>query len=208
MALVLLCSIVGPASSGKAAPVPPGSAASHSALATSQLAIADFDGDSRPDFATVQAGQSGSSDTRYWILFRLSTGLRQAVDVTAPAGGLQLASRDVNGDSFLDVVVTTAWTNLPVAVLLNDGRGNFTRSDPSAFQGAFRTSETCWTSRTDEIQDAAAVLLPRSPSGECEESSSASAGRTVTWLLVPATSDFSVLSEAVSFLGRAPPSLL
>jgi hypothetical protein len=208
MALVFLCSVIGLASRGKAAPNPPRSAPAPSALAMSQFAIADFDGDSRPDLATVQVGPNYSSDTRYWILFRLSTGLPQSVGVTAPAGGLQLASRDVNGDSFLDVVVTTAWTNLPVVVLLNDGRGNFIRSDPSAFQGAFWTSETSWTSTTDEIRDAAAVLLPRYPSGDCEESSSTSATRNLTWLLVPSTSCFSVLSRAVSFLGRAPPSLL
>ena len=76
------------------------------------------------DLGTVQVGQRSSWDTHYWIAFQLSRGSRQILGVTAPTGGLQITSRDVNGDSFLDVVVTTAWTNRPVAVLLNDGQGN------------------------------------------------------------------------------------
>jgi hypothetical protein len=208
MAFLFLCLVIGLASRGKASPVPPKSAPAHSALAASQYAIADFDGDSRPDLATVQVGQSGSSDTRYWILFRLSTGMRQTVGVTAPAGGLRISSRDVNGDSFLDVIVTTAWTNRPVAVLLNDGRGNFTRSDPSAFQEAFWTSDTSWASTTDEIKDAAAILLPRHPSGDCEEKSGPSSPQSASRLLAAFAIYPPLLSQAVSFLGRAPPSLL
>jgi hypothetical protein len=178
-----------------------------SAQAAPQFAIADFDGDSLPDFAIVQAGQSGSSDTRYWILFRLSTGLRQTVGITAPAGGLQLASRDVNGDSFLDVVVTTAWTNRPVAVLLNDGRGSFARSDPSAFRGAFWDSTSSWIRKTAEIKDSAAALLPRHPSGVCEASEIYSP-RKVFGVLVPLALEPFRLSLVAPFLSRAPPRFL
>jgi hypothetical protein len=208
VALALLCLLLGFVPYGNAAPANPAGRFASLPKLSSQFAIADFDGDSRPDLASVQAGPSGPSDTRYWILFRLSTGLPQAVGVTAPSGGLQLASRDVNGDSFLDVVVTTAWTNRPVAVLLNDGRGNFTRSDPSAFQGAFWTSDTSWTSTTDEMSDAAAALLPRHASGECEEIRNISSPRNECGPLVALATDPPALFQAVSFFGRAPPSLL
>src|ERR1700719_852762 len=82
--------------------------------APAHFAIADYDGDSRPDLASVQVGQSGSRDTRYWIAFELSGGSGQTLGITAPTGGLQITSRDVNGDSFPDVVVTAAWTNKPI----------------------------------------------------------------------------------------------
>lgn len=199
--------VLGLARGGYAAPDDLRNRPNSSAQTASQFALADFDGDSLPDLATVQVGQSGSSDTRYWILFRLSTGLRQTVGITAPAGGLQLASRDVNGDSFLDVVVTTAWTNRPVAVLLNDGRGNFARSDPSAFQGALSDSESSWICKTAEIKDSAAALLPRHPSRDCEEASEIYSPRNVFRLLVSLALEPLRLSQVASFLSRAPPSL-
>src|SRR6266851_2252006 len=151
LALALLC-FVGSAGPAHAASTDPQSWPPTSTQVTSQFAIADFDGDSRPDLATVQAGVSSSWDAHYWIAFQLSSGPRQTLGITAPTGGLQITSRDVNGDSFLDVVVTTAWTNRPVAVLLNDGQGNFRASSPSAFPGAFTTSEKSWACTTDEVR--------------------------------------------------------
>jgi hypothetical protein len=110
----------------------------------SRFAIADFDGDSRPDLATVQVGLSGTSNARYWIDFEMSAGSRQLIGVMAPAGGLQIAPRDVNGDQSLDLVVTTAWLDRPVAVLLNDGHGNFTYRDAKAFGGMTWSFDTRW----------------------------------------------------------------
>src|SRR4029077_5207486 len=134
------------------------------------FAIADFDGDNRPDLASVHVGQSNSISTRYWIAFHLSGGSGQTVGITAPRGGLQITSRDVNGDNFPDVIVTTAWTNKPVAILLNDGFGNFTASDPANFQSAFSASEMSWTFAADEIRDTtAALLLSRGVPGDCQK---------------------------------------
>lgn len=179
---------------------------SSSPQVTSQFAIADFDGDSRPDLATVQAGVSSPWDTQYWIAFQLSRGSRQILGITAPTGGLQVTSRDVNGDSFLDVVVTTAWTKRPVAVLLNDGQGNFRTSSSSAFPGAFATSEEFWASTTDGVEDATAVPLSRYPTGDCSEIGTFSSPGNVNGLLALWNSRSSALSVVVSFLGRAPPS--
>src|SRR5713226_264156 len=207
LALALLCfvGLAGPAHAGSTDPQswPP-----TSTQVTSQFAIADFDGDNRPDLATVQAGVSSSWDAHYWIAFQLSSGPRQTLGITAPTGGLQITSRDVNGDSFLDVVVTTAWTNRPVAVLLNDGQGNFRASSPSAFPGAFTTSEKSWASTTDEVKDATAVLLSRYPTGNCPEDSGFSSSRNAAGLLLQWAPRSSALSVVVSFLGRAPPSFV
>src|SRR6266403_1474314 len=175
---------------------------------TSQFAIADFDGDRRPDLATVQVGQGSSWETHYWVAFQLSGGSRQTLGITAPTGGLQITSRDVNGDSFLDVVVTTAWTNWPVAVLLNDGQGNFSASSPSAFPGAFSASEKSRVSTKDEVKDPIAVLLSRFPTGNCPENSRFSSPRNVTGRVVPRASRNLLSSAVVSFLGRAPPSFV
>jgi hypothetical protein len=201
-----LCVILGFAACGNAAATGPQSWPVSSTQATSQFAIADFDGDSRPDLATVQAGVSSSRDTQYWIAFQLSRGSRQILGITAPTGGLQVTSRDVNGDSFLDVVVTTAWTNRPVAVLLNDGQGNFRASSPSAFPGAFSASEKSRVFTTDEVKDATAVLFSRYPTGDCSEGSRFSSPQNVTGQLVPWASRNLPFSRVIPFLGRAPPS--
>jgi hypothetical protein len=171
------------------------------------FAIADFDGDSRPDLATVNVGPTGARSTRYWIAFHLSGRSSQTVGITAPSGGLQITSRDVNGDSFPDVIVTTAWTNKPVAILLNDGLGNFTSSNPSEFQSAFTTSGTSWTNAPDEIRDATALPLVRSGLGDYrEEGTSLSPGRT-TGLLLRLPSRLSLFASIAPFIGRAPPYL-
>src|SRR5258707_4658979 len=108
---------------GRASAAPGGSV-----RAASHFTIADFDGDNRPDFASVHVGQSGLQDTRYWIAFQLSGGFGQTVSVTAPTGGLRITARDVKGDSFFDVVITTAWTNKTVAIPFNDYLGKASAS--------------------------------------------------------------------------------
>jgi hypothetical protein len=208
LAFAFLCVILGFAACGNAASSGPQSWPVSSTHAASQFAIADFDGDNRPDLATVQVGHSSSWDTHYWIAFQLSRGSRQILGITAPAGGLQITSRDANGDSFLDVVVTTAWTNRPVAVLLNDGQGNFKASNPSAFPGAFTTSEKSWVSTIDEVKDATAILLSRYPTGNCSEVSRFLPPQDAAGLLARWTSRNSPSSAVVSFLGRAPPSFV
>jgi hypothetical protein len=208
LAFAFLCVILGFAACGNAASTGAQSWPVSSTQATSQFAIADFDGDRRPDLATVEAGQISSLDTRYWIGFQLSTGSRQTFGITAPNGGLQITSRDVNGDDLLDVIVTTAWTNQPVAVLLNEGKGNFRASSPSAFPGAFSTSEKSWALTTDEVKDPTAVLFSRYPTGNCSEGSRFSSPRNVTELLVLWASRNLPFSLVVPFLGRAPPSFV
>lgn len=206
VALVLLCLVLGLSPCGNAACADSDTRSASPTQVSSQFAIADFDGDTRPDFATVQVGQGNASDARYRIRFQLSTGSRQTIDLTAPTGGLDIRSRDVNGDTFPDVIVTTSWTNRPVAVLLNDGRGNFTSSDPSVFPGAFQTSERSWTHTTDEIRDAYAALFSRYLSGDYEEGDRAFSPPDESRLPIASSSQFAALSTVVFSFGRAPPS--
>ena len=197
-AFAAFCWLLGISGRRAAASALPAQVATH-------FAIADFDGDNRPDLASVHIGQSSSRSTRYWIAFHLSGGSRQTVAITAPTGGLQITSRDVNGDSFPDVIVSTAWTNKPVAVLLNDGFGNFTASDPAEFQSAFAASEMSWTLAADEIRDTAALLLFRCVSGDCRKVTRSAPPRGMTRLRAPRSSFASFLASVSPFIGRAPP---
>jgi hypothetical protein len=169
------------------------------------FAIADFDGDLRPDVASVQTGGSDFSRTDYWIQLQLTTAGRQSFHFVASIGGLQIAARDVNGDHAVDLILTTALLNQPVAILLNDGSGNFTRASPSAFPGAFSESEANWASGGHQVTEAFDVP-PQSRTGVFLE--------TLGLPYSKAQMDFSPLPTKgllispflTSHLGRAPPS--
>jgi hypothetical protein len=130
------------------------------------FAVSDFDGDNKPDLARVYSSGTIANSTRYSIEIELSSGSGQNVVLTAPFGGLRLESRDVNGDHFPDVIVSTAWTDLPVAVLLNDGLGNFKSLDPAVFPGAFDTGDSSFDPPANPEGDGAATILSRTSSGE------------------------------------------
>jgi hypothetical protein len=117
------------------------------------LAIADFDWDQLPDLAGVQVGRSDVGRTDYWIQLQLSANGPQTIRVIAPAGGLEISARDVNGDHAPDLVLTTSWFREPVAIFLNDGHGSFSRVDPTAFPEAFTESKTGLSSSGAEAID-------------------------------------------------------
>jgi VCBS repeat protein len=186
------------------ADVPPLNRPELSIARAPQFAIGDFDGDNRPDLASVEFGWNGTR--KYAINFRLTSGPPQSIDIAAPEGGLRLRTRDVNGDNFPDVVVTTLWTDRPVAVLLNDGRGNFTRSEPSAFPDAFRKSENSFAAGDDSRADAVAALFSRYSPEPCENHGSA--GSPLSAVGHAAIERFHFVSRPIcnSSFGRAPPS--
>jgi FG-GAP-like repeat len=206
VALLLLSVAAAYSGAGSAAAASPQGAPAPAAEATSHFAIADFDGDSQPDLATVQVGETGGSETRYWIRFRLSTGSQEAIGVRAPAGGLEIASRDVNGDNFLDLVVTTAGLNRPVAVLLNDGNGNFTLNDPGAFPGLVWGSETSWAPTGVQSKDATALVASRYLSGDCEENKRIPSPAGLPGVLAHLHSRVRAFQLGFCVLGRAPPT--
>ena len=115
------------------------------------FAIAYFDGDQRPDLATVQVERDAAGGTRYSIRLQLSAGEESAIGITGPQGGLELVARDVNGDDVIDLVVTTAIGSHVVAVLINDGHGKFTL----AKAGAFPSIESDQGVRLDAAQEPA-----------------------------------------------------
>jgi hypothetical protein len=208
-ALLFLCAVSCFGSHAKAAAVPSATppALSHS-KSPSRFAIADFDGDSRPDLATVEIGQIGPSRARYWIGFQLSSGPQQMIGVNAPVGGLNITSRDVDGDQSLDLIVTTAWFNQPVAVLLNDGHGNFTLTNPSAFPAIVWSAEKMLRLAPLNLQDAAVAALPSVSDGDCALNEHTSDASAAPDLLPSEISPHHPFPLPISVLGRAPPPAL
>ena len=70
------------------------------------FAIADFDGDLRPDLASIEAGPNNSGNASYSIQLQLTSSGRQFIQLVAPAGGLSITARDVNGDGTIDLIAT------------------------------------------------------------------------------------------------------
>jgi hypothetical protein len=173
------------------------------------FAIADFDGDRNPDLATVEVEKAGPwSTTQYSIRFELTAGRRQVFGLTAPAGGLQIVARDVNGDNALDVLVSTTWQHTQVAVLLNDGHGKFSLADPAAFPTAFRETETVWNCEALAPGDLTALVRSAYRGGGIAsadnfEKHSRQVGRARS-LDVPVSSQRFLFQ----MLGRAPPSVV
>jgi hypothetical protein len=183
--------------------------ASKSGLAAAgvNFAIADFDGDALPDFASVQPGPMMASRTSYWIQFNFSLGNHRSFEVSAPPGGLQIASGDVNGDSFLDLIVSTRIANEPVAVLLNDGRGNFHLANREAFAWATWEARSEWRTRIVCRDDNASAMAS---TGWAARIWASGAGVE----LFPALARISLSSQKPDYFvllhddrGRAPPAL-
>jgi hypothetical protein len=170
-----------------------------------QFAIADFDGDVRPDLASIQAGPNSSGNTNYWIQLQLSAVGRQSIRLVAPAGGLRIEARDVNGDHAVDLVLATAWFNQPVAVFLNNGHGSFSRVEPAAFPEAFSESKTKLASASYQATEAVGIP-PQSGAGVRPEASSLSHGRSPECAILPPSSGFLASPFLISHAGRAPPS--
>jgi hypothetical protein len=173
---------------------------------TSQFAIADFDGDLRPDFASVQAEPSGSGGTTYWIQLQLSTFGRQSIRVVAPTGGLTIEARDINnGNHFIDLVLYTAWFKQPVAILLNDGHGRFSKVEPKAFPEAFNDPTSNGLSAPDQVTDVVGGL-PLFRSIFCSEARNLLHRGLLAGLVSPSNDGFLVIPFLTSHAGRAPPS--
>jgi hypothetical protein len=169
------------------------------------FAVADFDGDLRPDLASVQSGANSSDTTHYRIQLQLSGAGRQSIELIAPAGGLHIEARDVNGDHAIDLVLTTTWFRQPVAIYLNDGHGGFSRAKPDEFPGAFSESKTSWTSTTSLAADAVGVP-PRSEADIHATEPDSLPDRSPQRLIPPSSAGFPINPFLISQPGRAPPS--
>jgi hypothetical protein len=176
---------------------------------SSNFAIADFDGDRRPDLATVEAQKGSASNiSQYSIRLQLTAGAAQVFGLTAPAGGLQIVARDVNGDNALDVLVSTAWLHKQIAVLLNDGHGNFTLADPAAFPSARWENVGNWNSGRPPLCESSVLLRIEHRAGELERESKFD--KPIAELGRSRGADFRGVKKPFLFapLGRAPPAFV
>jgi hypothetical protein len=169
-----------------------------------RFAITDFDGDNRPDLASVDIGSHGSSLANYTIQLQLSTAGWQSLTLMGPSGGLRIAARDLNGDQIPDLIVSSQWHEEPLAVFVNDGRGSFSWANPSSFPSAPGNSEKTRILELPQRMEAAANLS-QFPVGDLSEEKQLF-DRGPPAEIVPIANSESFLSFLLlSLLGRAPP---
>jgi hypothetical protein len=115
-----------------------------SALAqgSTHFAIADFDGDLRPDLAMIRVSRDGVPDAQYSLELQFSSGTRAPIGLVGPAGGLEISPQDVNGDQIADLVITSAVDAQFVAILVNDGKGNFRQVDRAEYPEVGRRAKS------------------------------------------------------------------
>jgi hypothetical protein len=205
-AVLVLCLVLGAAGWANAAGTSTQPLPVSSAGISSNFAIADFDGDRKPDLATVEVQRgSSSSSMQYSIRLQLTAGAAQVFGVIAPAGGLQIVARDVNGDDALDVLVSTAWQHKQVAVLLNDGHGKFRLADPGAFPDALRNSQAEWSGATTQIYDNAAIPSSWSSAKASGVCAGAFLAGNDTEMVPLSDFRFHAVQSVFGCAGRAPP---
>ena len=170
------------------------------------FAAADLDGDHRPDVANVETDGHSAGDVDYRIQLKLSSTGNRSIQVRGPFGGLAIEARDVNGDNAVDLVVSSAYFGRPVAVLLNDGHGSFSRAAPSDFPAAFSSSKAFEAVSSAQLADAGGLPpQPRLP--VCSDGSLYDARHCAARICGPRFAFVSNLLSS-SLHGRAPPSKL
>lgn len=175
-----------------------------SGIAESQFAIGDFDGDRQPDLATVEIARFNPLHSRYSVSFQLSQGRAQTIGVTGPAGGLVLVARDVNGDRALDLVLVTAWRHEMVAVLLNDGEGNFAAVDAAQFQFTAVSSASQFRIARTKADDRTALAVTYSFAKDFDRDKWAGPSQESGPAFPQSLEHASSFSKSAIF-GRAPP---
>jgi len=167
------------------------------------FAIADLDGDLRPDFASIQTGSNNSEGTDYWLQLHLAAG-RQSIRLVAPPGGLVIEARTLKGRNAADLVVTTAWFRQPVAVFRNDGHGSFSRAKLTTFFGTSCEAGENWGVGADQ-RGVAVGVLPQTRTAACLRARSLPNFRQHAYSIPVSTAGFRLNSFHISHAGRAPP---
>jgi len=124
-------------------------------------AVADLDGDGRPDLAIVKAEVWESNGSQYLIELDLtSRSAPSFFNVFAPRDGLDIVPYDIDGDRDLDLLITSVWTGASAGVWINDGHGGFTPGDPTASPRFIWTQEP--GIRSDPYRDASQAIVCKS----------------------------------------------
>lgn len=173
---------------------------------STHFAIADFDGDLKPDLAMVQVTRDGAPQTEYSLELKFSSGPRPPICLIGPAGGLQISPQDVNGDKIADLVITSQLDAEFVAILLNDGKGNFTHAQSSDYPQVGKRGQSRMSAPADPAAYQVAVGQSSDPIGDEVRRRAWIRARVALSVLAAAPPQIPPGSIVLLNAGRAPPS--
>jgi hypothetical protein len=144
-----LCALIGLVFPIKAQAVPVSTASAYSpdkaslfhvvahsqGVLTSTCVLTDLDGDNVPDAVVANGSLHREQGFVYRIDIQLGQTDRQSFFEVGAANvaGLNISTRDIDGDRDIDIVITAGIFRQPVGVWINDGNGNFKQANSALF---------------------------------------------------------------------------
>jgi len=164
-------------------------------------ALADFDGDQKPDIA-----QARLSNNQYKIIVSLSR--RSQVAILNPSvqlTGFTVYACDINNDLLQDIVVTYPTAMHPLAVWLGDGHGNFEVVDQNLFENRLTFAKSSKYQNNQFLPDQ--NDLDESPDRTCEKPTAFDGPRLKhTGFIINRTHSGSLRILFIAIALRSPPN--
>ena len=136
--------------------------------------------------------------------------MREQGPIIVPLDGSELAETALPYAALLaaalrtHLVLVTVWHRQPVAILLNDGHGGFSRVEPGAFPEAFGEPGADWAVVLGVASDAVGVA-PQSRAGICADTRAGPRAGRHADSIPRLSAGFLLDAFVVSHAGRAPP---
>lgn len=89
------------------------------------LAVADFDGDNRPDGAVLLKPASSPGLGDFQVELHFTNNNNATIQFQSPESNVTVAALDIDHDGDIDIVIEQSLTHKALQVYINDGQGNF-----------------------------------------------------------------------------------
>ena len=107
---------------------------------TRSWAVADFNGDHRPDLITASSTRNLAGSYTHDVQISLGGAQPGSLTFASFDAHIRLRARDVDGDHDADLVVLGSVSSIPIDLWLNDGKGHFRHGDASTLPAERQTA--------------------------------------------------------------------
>jgi len=174
-------------------------------LSGSTLAVADFDGDNKPDGAILLQSDANLVKGNFAIKLHLTGHSNNEIRFQSLESALTVEAFDIDHDGDIDLIIEESISHKRLQIWINDGHGNFEKGRSEDFPSAADSNPD--QIRSSERLDASALSLPTQRGFETMLIACHIAGRPPSQKRLTAYSTNLPLSdqEFSRTLSRAPP---